>query len=76
MNQTHEELIEGLENQIDPALVEVENSYDVKIVSSYKDDGQKKTLTMNVDQIDQIKKLSVPSAVKKNSVDLGKLDKK
>lgn len=59
--------------------VDVDKNYnvnDVKIVSSYKDDGQKKTLTMNVDQIDQIKKLSVPSAVKKNSVDLGKLDKK
>lgn len=59
--------------------VDVDKNYnvnDVKIVSSYKDDGQKKTLTMNVDQIDQIKKLSVPSAVKKNSVDLGNLDKK
>ena len=59
--------------------VDVDKNYnvnDVKIVSSYKDDGQKKTLTMNVDQIDQIKKLSVPSAVKKNPVDLGTLDKK
>lgn len=31
---------------------------------------------MNVDQIDQIKKLSIPSTVKKNSVDLGKIGKK
>lgn len=59
--------------------VDVNKNYnvnDVKIASSYKDDGQKKTLTMNVDQIDQIKKLSIPSTVKKNSVDLGKIGKK
>lgn len=57
----------------------VDKNYDVndiKIASTYRDDGEKKTFTMNADQIGQIKKLSVPTEVKKNAVDLGKLGKK
>lgn len=30
---------------------------------------------MNADQINQIETLSVPNSIKKNAVDLGKLDK-
>lgn len=59
--------------------IDVDKSYhvnDVKIVSTYKDDGKKKTFTMKVDQIDQIKKLTVPTDIKKSAVDLGNLDEK
>lgn len=48
----------------------------MKVASTYKDDGKIKTFTMNADQINQIKQLSVPNNIKKSAVDLGKLDKK
>lgn len=54
----------------------VDKSYhitDVKVLSTYKDEGQKRTFTMNADQIDQIKHLEVPANVKKGAVDLGKM---
>lgn len=54
MNQTHEELIEGLENQIDPALVEVENSYDVKIVSSWIIGSRHQDLASETSDIDVV----------------------
>ena len=58
--------------------IDVDKNYnitDVKVVSTYKDDGQKRTFTMNADQIDQIKNLSVPANVQKGAVDLGKIGK-
>lgn len=58
--------------------IDVEKNYsinDVKVSSTYKDDAKKKTFTMNADQINQIKTLSVPTSIKKNAVDLGKLNK-
>lgn len=51
------------------------NINDVKVGATYHDDGQKKTFTMNADQIGEIKKLAVPKSVKKNAVDLGKMQK-
>ena len=59
-------------------LIDVDNSYhitDVKVVSTYKDEGTNRTFTMNADQIDQIKHLEVPANVKKGAVDLGKMSK-
>lgn len=47
----------------------------MKVVSTYKDEGTKRTFTMNADQIDQIKHLEVPANVKKGAVDLGKMSK-
>lgn len=58
--------------------IDVDKNYDindVKVSSTYKDDAKKKTFTMNADQINQIETLSVPNSIKKNAVDLGKLDK-
>lgn len=58
--------------------IDVDKNYsinDVKVTSTYKDDSKKKTFTMNADQINQIKNLTVPASVKKGAVDLGKLDK-
>lgn len=49
---------------------------EAKIASTYKDDGEKKSFTMDVDQIGQVNKLTIPSSVKKNAVDLGKLGQK
>lgn len=59
--------------------IKVDSNYHmtgVKIASTYKDDGEKKKFTMTVDQIGQVKKLSIPASVKKNAVDLGKLGQK
>lgn len=59
--------------------IDVDHNYsvnNVKVASTYKDDGKIKTFTMNADQINQIKQLSVPNNIKKSAVDLGKLDKK
>lgn len=58
--------------------IDVDKNYsvnDVKIASTYKDDGKQKTFTMKVDQIDQIKNLTVPASVKKSAVDLGTINK-
>lgn len=58
--------------------IDVDKSYhitDVKVVSTYKDEGTNRTFTMNADQIDQIKHLEVPANVKKGAVDLGKMSK-
>ncbi|MGN1272198.1 MAG: DUF6612 family protein [Lactobacillus sp.] len=58
--------------------IDVDKNYninDVKVASTYKDDGKKKTFSMNADQIDQIKSLTVPATVKKGAVDLGKINK-
>ena len=58
--------------------IDVDKSYhitDVKVLSTYKDEGQKRTFTMNADQIDQIKNLEVPANVKKGAIDLGKMSK-
>ena len=59
--------------------IDVDKSYhitDVKVVSTYKDEGTNRTFTMNADQIDQIKHLEVPANVKKGAVDLGKMSKR
>lgn len=58
--------------------IDVDKNYsvnDIKIASTYKDDGKQKTFTMKVDQIDQIKNLTVPTSVKKSAVDLGTINK-
>ncbi|KRM04248.1 DUF6612 family protein [Lactobacillus kitasatonis] len=67
--------VKPINNEI---LIDVDNSYhitDVKVVSTYKDEGTNRTFTMNADQIDQIKHLEVPANVKKGAVDLGKMSK-
>lgn len=67
--------VKPINNEI---LIDVDNSYhitDVKMVSTYKDEGTNRTFTMNADQIDQIKHLEVPANVKKGAVDLGKMSK-
>ena len=67
--------VKPINNEI---LIDVDNSYhitDVKVVSTYKDEGTNRTFTMNADQIDQIKHLEVPVNVKKGAVDLGKMSK-
>lgn len=67
--------VKPINNEI---LIDVDKSYhitDVKVVSTYKDEGTKRTFTMNADQIDQIKHLEVPANVKKGAVDLGKMSK-
>lgn len=59
--------------------INVDQNYHIKKVnidSTYKDDGQKKNFTMQIDQINQVKKLTVPASVKKSAVDLGKLNTK
>lgn len=48
----------------------------VKIASTYKDDGEKKSFKMQVDQINKVEKLSVPTSVKKAAIDLGKIGQK
>lgn len=68
--------VKPLNNEIQ---IDIDKHYsvnDVKIVSTYKDDGQKKTFTMKVDQIDQIQNLTVPANVKKSAIDVGTLNKK
>lgn len=67
--------VKPINNEI---LIDVDKSYhitDVKVVSTYKDEGTNRTFTMNADQIDQIKHLEVPANVKKGAVDLGKMSK-
>ena len=67
--------VKPINNEI---LIDVDKNYhitDVKVVSTYKDEGTNRTFTMNVDQIDQIKHLEVPANVKKGAVDLGKMSK-
>ena len=68
--------VKPINNEI---LIDVDNSYhitDVKVVSTYKDEGTNRTFTMNADQIDQIKHLEVPANIKKGAVDLGKMSKR
>lgn len=63
----------------DNIQIKVDGDYHLtgaKIAASYRDDGEKKKFTMNVDQIDQVKKLAIPTSIKKNAVDLGKLNQK
>lgn len=48
----------------------------VEIASAYRDDGEKKNFTVKIDQIGQVKNLSVPTSVKKNAIDLGTLGQK
>ncbi len=54
MSQTHEELIEGLENQIDPALIEIEDRYDVKIVASWIIGSRHQDLASETSDIDVV----------------------
>lgn len=54
MNQIHEELIEGLENQIDPALIEIEDRYDVKIVASWIIGSRHQDLASETSDIDVV----------------------
>lgn len=59
--------------------INVDKAYKIKnvsVASTYKDDGQKKTFTMQIDQVNQIKGLTVPASVKKSAIDLGKLNTK
>ena len=46
------------------------------MTSTYKDEGHKKNFTMQIDQINQVKKLTVPASIKKSAVDLGKINTK
>lgn len=67
--------VKPIKNEI---TIDVDKNYninDVKVTSTYKDDGKKRTFNMNADQIDQIKTLTVPANVKKGAVDLGKINK-
>lgn len=59
--------------------IQVDQDYHMtsaEIASTYRDDGEKKKFTMNVDQIGQVKPLTIPNSVKKNAIDLGKLGQK
>lgn len=59
--------------------INVDQNYDIKnvnVTSTYKDEGHKKNFTMQIDQINQVKKLTVPASIKKSAVDLGKINTK
>lgn len=68
--------VKPINNKIQITLNKDYQVTNVNVVSSYKDDGQKKVLTMKVDQIGKVKNLSIPKQVKTNAVDLGEISKK
>ena len=46
--------------------INVDQNYDIKnvnVTSTYKDEGHKKNFTMQIDQINQVKKLTVPASI-------------